>query len=207
MTTRPLETGAAPLNGGRWNLWFGLGTLVFAVLCLSLWFPRDIGSGFLQSNLTGRTVPGDAFFPVLLVSLMIPLALLLFVSQLRGGAAQGGEAVGRITADNLKFLARAILLTSTSLVVVSWTGPILVWLTNLTGLTAYSGYRAVSATFPYDVSGFFAGGTLLSAGFIHTTRHELRRRDLLISALSTALLILIFDGLLENIQLPPNADL
>lgn len=206
MTPRPSETAIAPREG-RWNLWFGLGTLVFAGLCLTVWFPRDIGSGFLQQNLTGRTVPGDAFFPVLLVGLMIPLALLLVLSQLRGGTPRGGEAVGRVSADNLLFLLRATLLVAAGLAVISWTGPLLVWLTNLAGLTAHSGYRAVSATFPYDVSGFFVGGTLLSAGFIHTARHTLRPRDVLIAALTTALLILIFDGLLENIQLPPNADL
>lgn len=207
MIAHPSETDTASRKEGRWNLWFGLGTLAFAALCLMVWFPQDIASGFLQVNLTGRTVPGDAFFPVLLVGLMIPLALLLILSQLRGGAARAGETVGRIGAGNLTYLARAIVLTAVSLFVMSWTGPMLVWLTNASGLTAYSGYRAVSGTFPYDVSGFFAGGTLLSAGFIHTTRHALRPRDVLIAALSTALLVLIFDGLLENIQLPPNADL
>lgn len=207
MSERPVETDAAPQRGGRWNLWLGLGTLVFAAVCLLIWFPRDIGSGFLQTNLTGRLVPGDAFFPILLVGLMVPLALLLVFSQLRGGTARGGEAVGDISGANLLYLLRAILFVTISLLVMNWTGPALVWLTNTLGLTEVSGYRAVSGTFPFRASGFFVGGTLLTSGFIHTTRHSLRPRDVLVAALTTAFLILIFDGLLDNVQLPPNADL
>lgn len=35
---------AAPARGGRWNLWLGIGLLGFCLLCVTLWFPRDIGS-------------------------------------------------------------------------------------------------------------------------------------------------------------------
>jgi hypothetical protein len=207
MTEDTRDNGAAPQRGGRWNLWLGIGTLSFTALCLTIWFPRDIGSGFLQKNLTGRTVPGDAFFPVLLVGLMAPLAALLIFSQLRGGATRGGEPVGRIGAENLAFLFRAIILTALSLLAMTWAGPALVWLTNTLGLTDYSGYRAVSGTFPFDVSGFFVGATLLTCGYIHTTRHRLRLRDVLVSLTAAATLILLFDGLIDNVQLPPNADL
>ncbi len=207
MTARPAETGTAGRGGGRWNLWFGLAVLGFAALCLTVWFPRDIGSGFTQENISGRIVPGDAFFPVILVGLMIPLACLLIFSQLRGGTARGGEPVGRIGLANLGFLARSVLLTALSLLVMNQTGPALVWATNALGLTDASGYRALSGTFPYNVAGFFVGATAMTLGYLHITRHALRLRDGLVAAFTAALLILVFAGLLDNVQLPPNADL
>jgi hypothetical protein len=206
MTSRPAEA-SSERTGGRWNLWFGLVVLGFAALCLTVWFPRDIGSGFLQENLTGRVVPGDAFFPVILVLLMVPLAILLIFSQLRGGTARGGEPVGGIGLANLAFLARAALVTILSLLVMNWAGPALVGITNAVGLTEASGYRALSGTFPFNVAGFFLGATLLTCAFLYITRHELRPRDGLIAASTAALLILLFAGLLDNVQLPPNADL
>lgn len=206
MTRGPADTCAGK-TGGRWNLWFGAAVLGFAVLCLTVWFPRDIGSGFMQQNLTGRTVPGDAFFPVILVALMIPLAVLLMFSQLRGGTARGGEPVGRIGLANLVFLARVALVTILSLLVMSEAGTAVVWITNTAGLTEASGYRALSGTFPYNVVGFFLGGTLLTCAFMQITRHALRPRDVLIAATTAAILILLFAGLLDNVQLPPNADL
>ncbi|MBR9880943.1 MAG: hypothetical protein GYB17_15760 [Gammaproteobacteria bacterium] len=203
---------AAPIRGGRWNLWLGIGLLGFCLLCVTLWFPRDIGSGFLEQNLTGRTVPGDAFFPVLLVGLIALLASLLILSELRHGARRShppsaGEAVGRISPDNLAFLLRAIIVTAVSLLAMNATGPLLVTLTNAVGLTDYSGYRAASGTFPFDISGFFVGATLLTCGYIHTTRHRLRGWDVLVALAAAGALVLLFDGLIDNVQLPPNADL
>lgn len=207
MTDDPAELRTRQSRGGSWNLWIGLGILVFAVLCLSVWFPRDIGSGFLQKNLTGRTVPGDGFFPVLLVGLMVPLAVLLVLSQIRPRRGGAGEAVGHIGLGNLGFLAQVVVLTGVSLVVMNGTGPVLVALTNVLGLTAFSGYRAAFATFPFNISGFLAGGTLLTCGFIRITCHGLSPRHVLAAVAVVVGLILLFDGLLHNIQLPPNADL
>ncbi len=207
MTEAPGETTPAQGQGGRWNLWLGLGVLVFVVLCLAVWFPRDIGSGFLQKNLTGRTVPGDAFFPVLLVGLMVPLAVLLVVSQLRPRPGASGEAVGHIGAGNLGFLVQVVALTGLSIAVMNLTGPALVWATNLAGLTDFSGYRAASATFPFDVSGFVAGGFLMTCGFIRITCHRLSLRHALVALGVVLALVAVFDGLLDNVHLPPNADL
>ena len=75
------------------------------------------------------------------------------------------------------------------------------------GLTEASGYRALSGAFPFNVAGFFLGATLLTCTFLYITRHELRPRDGIIAASTAALLILLFAGLLDNVQLPPNADL
>lgn len=206
MTNSPAETCPGK-TGGRWNLWFGLVVLGFAAFCLTIWFPRDIGSGFMQKSLTGRPVPGDAFFPIILVLLMVPMAVMLIFSQLRGGTARGGEPVGKIGLANLGFLARAGLATTMGLLLMNATGPALVWATNAIGLTDASGYQAMSGTFPFNVVGFFVGSTLMTCAFLYITRHKLRPRDVLISAAITAILILLFAGLLDNVQLPPNADL
>ncbi|TJZ90280.1 hypothetical protein FA743_16070 [Paracoccus gahaiensis] len=202
-----MNRAAENARSARWNLWLGAGTLAFVALCLFVWFPRDIGSGFLQQNLTGRTVPGDSFFPVLLIGLMVPLAVLLIVAQIGARSGKNGEVVGHIGLRNLLFLAQMVVLTGLGLLVMDVTGPALVWATNAVGLSEASGYRAVSATFPFDVSGFFVGGTLLTCGYTFVARHRLRWRDVLIAVVTTAVLIGLFDGLLNDIQLPPNADI
>ncbi len=202
-----MENEAREGQGGSWNLWLGLGVLGFVALCLTVWFPQDIGSGFMQKNLTGRTVPGDAFFPVLLVGLMVPLAILLVFSQLRPRPGASGEPVGHVGAGNLVFLIQVILLTGMSIVLMNLTGPAVVWLTNKAGLTAFSGYRAASATFPINVSGFVAGGFLLICGFIRLTCRRLSLLHVLVALGVVLMLVLVFDILLENVHLPPNADL
>lgn len=202
-----MNKAAENTRNSRWNLGLGVGTLAFVALCLFVWFPHDISSGFLQQSLTGRTVPGDSFFPVLLTGLMVPLAVLLIVAQIGTRRTGGGEIVGHIGAGNLRFLAEIAILTCAGLLVMNLTGPALVRITNAVGLSEASGYRAVSATFPFDVAGFFVGGTLLTSGYTWLTRHGLRWRDVLIAAATTAVLIGLFDGLLNDIQLPPNADL
>ncbi|GAW37290.1 hypothetical protein RA2_04367 [Roseovarius sp. A-2] len=202
-----MENDAREGQGGSWNLWLGLVVLGFVALCLTVWFPQDIGSGFMQKNLTGRTVPGDAFFPVLLVGLMVPLAILLIFSQLRPRPGASGEPVGHVGADNLVFLILVILLTGMSIMLMNLTGPAVVWLTNKAGLTAFSGYRAASATFPFNVSGFVVGGFLLICGFIRLTCRRLSLLHVLVALGVVLMLVLVFDILLENVHLPPNADL
>lgn len=206
MTAQPVKDEVAPARGNFWNLWLGIGTLAFTFVSVVFWFPNDIGSGFLQKSLTGKVIPGDAFFPVLLMGLMAPLGVLLIVTYFRAGRSAPGEKVGRISLDNLTYLLRAAVILVLGILLMNWTGPALVWLTNCLGMTDLSGYRAVSGSFPFDVSGFFVGGTLITCGFIHTTRHELTLRHVLIAMLSTVALIVLFDGLLTNVQLPPNAD-
>ena len=177
MTRGPVDTDESAPSGGRWNLWLGGGTLTLVALCLLVWFPRDISSG------------------------------LLIAGELRAKGLKVGEPVGRIGLDNLLFLARAGFVTAASLTLMTWGGPLVVWASNAAGLTDFSGYRAASGRFPYNVAGFFIGGTALSASYIYITRRALRTRDLVVAMLTTAFLILLFAGLLDNIQLPPNADL
>lgn len=207
MTRGPADTNESAPSGGRWNLWLGGGTLVLVALCLLVWFPQDISSGFLKKSLTGNTIPGDAFFPTILVLLMVPLALLLIAGELRGKGPKAGEPVGRLSLNNFLFLTCAGLITAASLALMTWGGPLVVWASNALGLSDFSGYRASSGRFPYNVAGFFLGGTALSASYIYITRRRLRARDMTVAVLSTAFLILLFAGLLDNIQLPPNADL
>ncbi len=202
----PEPGGEAPRRRRNWNLGLGVATLAVVTLCLTLWFPNDIGSGFLKGSLTGRKLPGDAFFPTILVALMVPLSFLLILNALRGGARSGGEPVGRLTLSNIAFLLQCALLTAIGITLMNVTGPALVWLDRAFGGSVTS-YRSVSATFPIDMSGFFLGGTVLASGFIFLARHRLRLVDVLVAAFSVALLILIFEGLLHNVLLPPNGDL
>ena len=191
----------------RWNLWIGAGTLIFCVVSLTIWFPNDIRGGIIEKTISGRIAPGDSFFPVILVGLMIPLGLLLLVSHFRNGKDGGGEFVGEIQQGNIFFLLQFLLITVIGLFLMSYTGPALVWGWNGLGLGDISSYRSVSTTFPVNVAGFFFGGMVITCGFIVMTRHHLRRIDFLICLLTVLFLILVFNGLLEDVSLPPNRNL
>ncbi len=197
----------APVKKARWNLWLGVGTLVFGVLCFTVWFPNDIRGGIIERTISGRIAPGDSFFPVILVGLMMPLGLLLTLSHFRHSETSIGEPAGEITGANIFFLVRFLLLTFIGLFFMSNTGPALVWAWNGLGFGEISSYRAVSTTFPINVSGFFLGGMVITCGFVFMTRHCLRWRDALICLLTVLFLILVFNGLLEDVSLPPNRNL
>ncbi|MCC9620786.1 hypothetical protein LPB41_03695 [Thalassospira sp. MA62] len=191
----------------RWNLWIGAGTLIFCVVCFTIWFPNDIRGGIIEETISGRTAPGDSFFPVILVGLMVPLGLLLLVSHFRHSKDGRGELVGEISLGNILFIVQFLLITLIGLFLMSNTGPALVWAWNGLGLGDISSYRSVSATFPINVSGFFLGGMVITCGFILMTRHRLRWRDVLTCLLTVLFLILVFNGLLEDVSLPPNRNL
>ncbi|MCC4239468.1 hypothetical protein [Thalassospira povalilytica] len=197
----------APEKKARWNLWLGVGTLVFCVLCFTFWFPNDIRGGIIERTISGRIAPGDSFFPVILAGLMMPLGLLLTLGHFRRGPDNAGEPTGEITGANIFFLVQFLLLTFVGLFFMSNTGPALVWAWNGLGLGVISSYRAVSTTFPINVAGFFLGGMVITCGFVFMTRHRLRWRDVLICLLTVLFLILVFNGLLEDVSLPPNRNL
>jgi hypothetical protein len=206
--TRP-TTQAGPAQGaGRWNLWFGLATLLFALVCLLWWFPQDIPGGFTTTSVAGRTVPGDAFFPILLVGLIVPLALLQLLGHWRSARTGApAEEVGGLTRANLLYLGKLALLLASWLAVTTWSGPLLVALWVAATGAEISGYRALSGTFPVNVLGFVLGAFWLICNLILMTRHTLRGVDVLAAAAVIAVLVLIFAGLLDDVLLPPNADL
>jgi len=187
-----------------WQRGFGLVMMLGAILALVVWFPNDIRGGFIETNQVGTAAPGDAFFPVMLAILILILSVGLLVSSFVGGA--GHIPLGHLSASNLVFIGQMIVAIAIGLSLMIWLGPFVVFAQNsLTGSDAT--YRALSDTAPYKYIGFAGGGLFICLALIRYAAGSVSWRSILVALLAVCALILILDGLLTNVQLPPNADL
>jgi hypothetical protein len=199
----PTANGTQRAARDPWDIGFGVVVLAFALISLLVWFPNDIRGGFIVTNQVGKPEPGDAFFPVILASLMGGLAAcqILFAVFRPRPEAQGS----RITADNFKFLAGFCLVVGGGLAVMYWLGPILVATLNDAGVLDKT-YRQLTDAYPYKLIGYVVGGFLMTMALIARAEGRIRPIGISTTVLVIAALIFILDVLLYNIQLPPNAD-
>ncbi|MHA1165518.1 MAG: hypothetical protein ACTSP0_08060 [Alphaproteobacteria bacterium] len=197
------ENNVAP---DPWDIGFGAALFTLALLALLVWFPNDIKGGFVETNFVGKTEPGDAFFPVLLAGTILVLSGFHLLRGLFSRRASASAArSGRLTRENFIFLALFHLIVITGLAMMYWLGPLTVSLANLAGITDLA-YRQLVDTVPYKYVGYVAGAFVMTASLITWTEGGLRRRSLFTILLVIAGSILVFDVLLTNVQLPPNAD-
>ena len=206
MVTGETDATASP-TPDPWNLGFGVVLCVLSLLALFVWFPRDILGSFIETNQVGKVGPGDAFFPVLLASAIFGLSAVYsvttFLQSRRGSNATA--ASGRLTAANLGFLVRFHLIALASLLVMYTLGPIVVSASNAFLGTELQ-YKALVDTVPYKYIGYVVGGCLLTVPLIAWAEGGVRWRSVAIVIATIVALILIFDVLLNNVQLPPNAN-
>ena len=187
-----------------WQRGFGLVMLLGSILALAVWFPNDIRGGFIETNQVGTTAPGDAFFPVMLAILILVLSIGLLASSFVGSARH--SPLGHLDSGNLVFIGQMIIVIAIGLILMVWLGPLAVLAQNaVTGSDAT--YRALSDTAPYKYIGFAGGGLFLSLALIRYAAGSISWRSFLVALIVVCALILILDGLLTNVQLPPNADL
>lgn len=177
--------------------------VLFAAVALFVWLPGDIRGGFLENDTSGRVQPGDAFFPMLLAGLILLLSLGSLASSWFGSAAQG--ELGRITTANVQFLVRLAIVLGVGLVVMMWLGPAAVELLNRFA-DADTSYRALSDTVPFKYIGYVAGGLFITLSLIRLAAGKVTLRAAISVLVVMLVLIGILDGLLSNVQLPPNAD-
>ena len=186
-----------------WDIGFGVVVLAFAMLSLFVWFPNDIKGGVIVINQIGKPEPGDAFFPVILASLigllgLGQLTIALFRPQAR---AQGG----RLTLENGVFLAGFCVILGIGLALMYWFGPAVVSVLHALGLNEHT-YRQLTDTVPYKYLGYVAGGLVMTTLMVVRAEGMVRMRALLTVVLVVVFLVFVIDGLLYNVQLPPNAD-
>lgn len=185
---------------------FGAATLIAALLALLVWIPLDIKGGFVELNRAGRLEPGDAFFPGLLAATLLLLGLVqLAVAAVRRWRGRAQRAPGAITMANLAFLARFLAIVLTGLALMYGFGPLTVAALKAVGLLEQS-YRQLIDTVPYKYLGYLLGGGVLGLGLIAWAEGRVRRAAVLAVILVLATAVAIFDVLLTNIPLPPNAD-
>ena len=189
-----------------WDIGFGAALFGLALFALFVWFPNDITGGFVETNFIGKTEPGDAFFPVLLAGTILVLSGFHFLRALFSHKHRNTAAPsGRLTRANIVFLVLFHAIVIAGLAVMYWLGPLTASLANLAGITDLT-YRQLVDTVPYKYVGYIAGAFLMTASLIRWTEGGLRRRSLFTVLAVIAGSILVFDVLLNNVQLPPNAD-
>jgi len=183
----------------RWDIGIGLFGFLFAVIALTIWFPNDIKGEFVGLTRAGRPEPGDAFFPVLLGVFIAFISICLIYSAF--GQRQNTAETGRITTKNLVFLTILGALIGGSLTLMFWLGPLAVWLSGVDAT-----YRQLVDSAPYKYIGLVIGGFVLTFSVITWAEGRIRPRSAIVSVLLLIVIILVFDVMLTNIQLPPNAD-
>jgi len=189
-----------------WSIGFGAVMLTASLLTLVVWIPNDIVGGFIDTGLTGKPEPGDAFFPMLLAGTLLILSAVQLLSAAMNRAVRDPDSgIGKISPENLKFLFVFYAIVLGGLTVMYWLGPLTVKALRITGVIDFT-YRQLVDTPPYKYLGYLVGGFLMTAGLIFRAEGKLRRRAILAVVIVLTLSVLIFDVLLNNVQLPPNAD-
>jgi len=189
-----------------WDIGFGVVVLAGALLALFVWFPADIPTGFFHTNAIGREEPGDAFFPIILALLLLLLSVLhLSMSLFRSWQGRAAPVTGELTVQNFTFLGAFMVIMVISLAIMYWLGPLTVAALNIIGWLDTS-YRALSDTAPYKFIGYVIGGFVMTITLIAWTEGRIRWVSVLSVLITLTIAILIFDLLLKNVLLPPNAD-
>lgn len=178
------------------NLGFGIAAVLFALTALFVWFPNDMRGGFTELSPGGDTAPGDAFFPTLLAVAILILGVVQTAAALRAKTA----STGRLTRFNLSFVAAFVVLFAVGITLFTHTGQLAAeWL-------GPAPYRQLSDTAPWKWIGFCVGGFLIGYGPVLAVERRFRFTSALVVVAALVVLIVIFDGLLADIRLPPNAD-
>ena len=204
MSDSSTQTSPAP---DPWNIGFGIVLCLFAILALFVWFPRDIIGSFIETNQVGKVGPGDAFFPVLLASAILGLSIVHLVATLwqRRSGDDTAITIGKLSSANIWFLVRFHLIVLAALFIMYVLGPLVVSAINAVFGSELK-YKALVDTIPYKYIGYAVGGCLLTLPLIAWAEGSLRIRSIVIVLATIIASILIFDVLLSNVQLPPNAD-
>lgn len=189
-----------------WDIGFGVVIFVGALLAIFVWFPNDIRSGFFYVNAIGRTEPGDAFFPIILASTLAILSgIQLYISLFHRSPNASTEPTPAITKSNFKFLLTFGAICILGLSIMYSLGPVTVWVMREFGLIDAE-YRHLTDTAPFKYLGYVVGGFLMTMTLITWTEGHVRR-PAVISVLTVLFVaIIIFDKLLTNVLLPPNAE-
>jgi len=189
-----------------WDIGFSVFVLASALLAIFVWFPLDIKGGFFNITPLGKVEPGDAFFPSLLaVSLALLSVLQLAISLLKGSPPPRDAEPSRLSSDNFRFLAIFLSICAIGLAMMYTLGPAVVWVMREIGATDAS-YRQLTDTAPYKYIGYVLGGLFITLTLIGWTEGRLRRGAIIAVFAVLFVAIGIFDGLLSNVLLPPNAD-
>jgi hypothetical protein len=190
-----------------WDIGFGVVVFLGSLLALFVWFPADIPTGFFFINAIGREEPGDSFFPIMLAVLLLILSIIqLGLAVFRARPAnEDGTPTPTLTLSNFKFLFLFVVISMVGYAIMYGLGPLTVAVLNSVGLLD-ADYRQLTDTAPYKYIGYVVGGFLMTITLIAWTEGRIRRQSVIAVVLTLIVAIIIFDVVLKNVLLPPNAD-
>ncbi|WP_052261310.1 hypothetical protein [Ruegeria sp. ANG-S4] len=180
-------------TGSTTNRALAIFAIAAALLIAIGWVPLDTDTGIVEKVRRQVTI-GDALAPTL-ASIFIGVGGLLLFFQ---GAS---PADGRLRLANLRYLALLIGLLLLSFAIMRWAGPAAVALFG-----AGESYAALRTTAPWNVIGYFLGGTILIASLIAMIEGRPSFRAFAIGVVASSLLILLYDLPFDDLLLPPNGD-
>ncbi|WP_171169402.1 MULTISPECIES: hypothetical protein [unclassified Ruegeria] len=175
------------------NRALAFGAIVVALFIALVWVPMDTDTGLIE-KVRRQVSIGDAFAPTLAAVFIGVGGMLLAIQRL-------SEMDGRLRIANLRFLATLLVLLLVCFAIMRWTGPAAVALTG-----AGENYASLRTTAPWNIVGYFFGGTVMIAALIAMIEGHSSFRAFLIGVVSTTLLILLYDVPFDDLLLPPNGD-
>lgn len=189
-----------------WDIGFGVVIFIGALLAIFVWFPNDIRSGFFYVNAIGKTEPGDAFFPIILATTLAILSgIQLYISLFHKSSSASSEPCPAITVSNFKFLLTFGAICVLGLSIMYSLGPVTVWVMREFSLIDAE-YRNLTDTAPFKYIGYVVGGFLMTVTLIAWTEGRVRKPAVISVLTVLVVAIIIFDKLLTNVLLPPNAE-
>lgn len=186
------------MSRNKADLILGFGVVILAVFVIVAWVPNDTATALIVKQ-RGRLSIGDAMAPNLAFGLVVLAGLLIAFDK------RGVTFASHLTRANLRFLLFFTGVFLLAVVLMRWTGPLLVGLGEIAGLTD-AGYRDLRDTVPWKYAGFVIGGTSMVTILICAMEHRFTWRAVLIGLLTVFGLIAIFDLPFPDLLLPPNGD-
>ena len=172
---------------------------LFGIAALTLWLPNDVDSGLIE-KVRRRYQIGDMLAPVMALCIMLFGGAWLMLSTNR-------TIIGKIAAP-ARTILMFLVIVGTSLLLMRFTGPVMVWLAEAVGVVeAGTGYRPLRDTLPWKFTGFLAGGTMMIWALGAYADNKWSWRRLVIGFLIALVIGAAFDLPFEDLILPPNGDL
>ena len=178
--------------------------LILGLIAVFVWVPMDSETG-MTDTFRRQTNIGDAFMPMISAGVMVICAFAQLVVNFRRKGADDTENRA-IDGSAFAFLVQFAGITTLSLVLMYWAGPIAVQLFGPgEGADALT-YRQLRSTYPFKLVGFALGGFSLIFFMTSLIEGSFKRTRVISSLIAVLVLIAVFDLPLDNVLLPPNGD-
>lgn len=183
------------------NPTFALGFVVAlaAALAILVWVPLDTGSGLIE-RVRGRVNIGDAMAPTMTLGVLAFAGALLMLESFRKPVAESAPTFG-----NLRYVGLLGGLFCLSVLLLRWTGPVVVSVAGTLDLVVAS-YRDLRDTAPWKHLGFLVGGTFLVASLICLIERRVTFSAVAVGLVAVLALIALYDLPFDDLLLPPNGD-